>query len=965
MIQYIDKSSIHKICSGQVVVDLATAVKELVENAMDAGATSIEVKLKEMGVEYIEVIDNGCGINPENFNSIALKHHTSKLKDFEDLKSVRSFGFRGEALNALCEISGALSVTTKQEHQSFGSNLQFGRDGQLISNEAVARGIGTTVRVDKLFQALPVRRSEFERNVKRQYQRMVKILQSYAVIAVGVNINVNNISKSSRQSVISTQRSVHMEDNISSVFGAKFLATLMPFHTEVIIDNIDIIGNMDSKDNKADCRNISEAHTTSDSFSLHNNNDNNDKGNHNHSHSHNGDYLNSSCTDLEDSPTSVCTLPLSSTTGYNPTYTSHSSTTSTDDGSINSGNSEATPSKSAAGMVTVAGTTAVTTAGTTAVTTAVTVVMSGFVSKVGLGVGRCDNERQFVFLNNRPIDSLKITKAVNEKPAFIVHLTVPPGYYDINLTPDKREVVLVHQEMVLEGLQKALEQLFAPSRYSFPLSQGMSTSMTMAMSMARTGKDPLLHTIDSNSIITAATTNGTVDDKNDMDPIKGVNIKMEPSLPTSIESDGDADGDTKKRKWDYSQDVVTATTTAEEEASEGGQYTSVNEAKDNSDGSIPRYAMTFINPSDLMEETCDNEASQGQSQISNDNIDNSDNSDNNIYPSLSSSVPVTSSPPPVPMWNIDNDDVNELMRRSRVYSHDSRSTTTTSIRSGMRTGTTTRWSRFKKCRESDEELHTSKKSVDGGVDGSVDAVSNGTNDDNTVDAEAALSSRVLNRQDFSRMRVIGQFNLGFIVTELRGDLFILDQHACDEKYRFEALQRSTVIHQQPLLCPLVLEASAAEEMVIEDNKNAFTQNGFKLRINESSPVGRRVELLAVPFSKGVQFGREDVFELASMIANGESGSRLMLVNENISNSSSSNNTGGSCYPRLPKLVNMFASRACRSAIMIGTGLNSHEMNRITSQMSNVDQPWNCPHGRPTMRHIADLAGLKNKKSSLS
>eukprot|EP01036_Dinobryon_divergens_P051125 gene51125-68443_t len=118
-----------------------------------------------------------------------------------------------------------------------------------------------------------------------------------------------------------------------------------------------------------------------------------------------------------------------------------------------------------------------------------------------------------------------------------------------HIDPASAQVLLVEggprvlQAMPESLSQKALEQLFAPSRYSFPLSQGMSTSMTMAMSMARTGKDPLLHTIDSNSIITAATTNGTVDDKNDMDPIKGVNIKMEPSLPTSIESDGDADGD--------------------------------------------------------------------------------------------------------------------------------------------------------------------------------------------------------------------------------------------------------------------------------------------------------------------------------------------------------------------------------------------------------------------------------------
>ena len=101
-IKALEKDSIHRICAGQVVVDLATAVKELIENALDAKATSIDIRLKDMGAESIEVVDNGCGIEEKNYESIALKHHTSKIGAFEDLYSVTSFGFRGEALNALC-----------------------------------------------------------------------------------------------------------------------------------------------------------------------------------------------------------------------------------------------------------------------------------------------------------------------------------------------------------------------------------------------------------------------------------------------------------------------------------------------------------------------------------------------------------------------------------------------------------------------------------------------------------------------------------------------------------------------------------------------------------------------------------------------------------------------------------------------------------------------------------------------
>ncbi|KAF7243031.1 Mismatch repair endonuclease PMS2, partial [Varanus komodoensis] len=100
----IDRKSVHRICSGQVVLNLCTAVKELVENSIDAGATNIEVKLKDYGTELFEVADNGCGVEEENFTGLTLKHYTSKIQDFSDLTHVETFGFRGEALSSLCAL---------------------------------------------------------------------------------------------------------------------------------------------------------------------------------------------------------------------------------------------------------------------------------------------------------------------------------------------------------------------------------------------------------------------------------------------------------------------------------------------------------------------------------------------------------------------------------------------------------------------------------------------------------------------------------------------------------------------------------------------------------------------------------------------------------------------------------------------------------------------------------------------
>ena len=103
-VKAIDQRSVHQICSGQVVVTLSTALKELVENSLDAGATNIDIRLKNLGADSIEVVDNGSGVLPENFQALALKHHTSKLNVFADLVGVETFGFRGEALSSLCAL---------------------------------------------------------------------------------------------------------------------------------------------------------------------------------------------------------------------------------------------------------------------------------------------------------------------------------------------------------------------------------------------------------------------------------------------------------------------------------------------------------------------------------------------------------------------------------------------------------------------------------------------------------------------------------------------------------------------------------------------------------------------------------------------------------------------------------------------------------------------------------------------
>jgi DNA mismatch repair protein PMS2 len=195
-------------------------------------------------------------------------------------------------------------------------------------------------------------------------------------------------------------------------------------------------------------------------------------------------------------------------------------------------------------------------------------------------------------------------------------------------------------------------------------------------------------------------------------------------------------------------------------------------------------------------------------------------------------------------------------------------------------------------------------------------------------------SRQVSKSDFASMQVIGQFNAGFIITRLGENIFILDQHACDEKFNFEELQKTTRFKQQPLIQPRPLELSAADEMVVMDNLDIFKANGFEFKVDPDGPPTQRVALSAYYFSKGTEFGTEDVLELISLLR--ERPGEMV---------------------RIPRVTGMFASRACRSAVMFGKMLNQSEMKNIVEHMGQMQNPWNCPHGRPTLRHLFSLASL--------
>ena len=219
VIKAMDKTSVHRLCSGQVVLSMAIAVKELVENALDAGATNIEVRLQEYGSKVIEVIDNGKGVTEENFQALTLKHHTSKISGFEDVSFVSTFGFRGEALSSLCAVS-KMTVITRDSSKEAGNKIYYDHNGKIVSKETCPRSIGTTVKLSDLFCTMPVRLKEFQRNLKREFNKMVHNLHSYCLISTGTRITCLNTTEKGKKSTIVSTGGHNEQSQICEIFGA-------------------------------------------------------------------------------------------------------------------------------------------------------------------------------------------------------------------------------------------------------------------------------------------------------------------------------------------------------------------------------------------------------------------------------------------------------------------------------------------------------------------------------------------------------------------------------------------------------------------------------------------------------------------------------------------------------------------------------------------------------------------------
>lgn len=170
---------VNQIAAGEVVERPASVVKELIENALDAGATEIEITLEDGGKTLIEVRDNGCGISSEDAVLALERHATSKITDFRDLTRVQTLGFRGEALPSIASVS-RFSLVTSDGSSPAATSVEKRSPAEPPVVRPAARDCGTTVRVEHLFHHVPARR-KFLKSTNAEFRAISGIVNSYAL----------------------------------------------------------------------------------------------------------------------------------------------------------------------------------------------------------------------------------------------------------------------------------------------------------------------------------------------------------------------------------------------------------------------------------------------------------------------------------------------------------------------------------------------------------------------------------------------------------------------------------------------------------------------------------------------------------------------------------------------------------------------------------------------------------------
>ncbi|SMN18650.1 similar to Saccharomyces cerevisiae YNL082W PMS1 ATP-binding protein required for mismatch repair in mitosis and meiosis [Maudiozyma saulgeensis] len=937
IIKAIAISDINRITSGQVIVDLISAVKELIDNSIDSGADQIDITFQNYGIDSIECSDNGSGISEANFQTLTLKHYTSKLTNFNDIMNISSLGFRGEALFSLCNIS-KLSITTTEKGPK-ANKIEYDRNGKIISNNITSRNKGTTVEIKDMFKNLPVRRKEFIRTTKNQFAKCITLLQSYAIINEKVKFTIVNINSNGRKNVIlRTNKNENMSKKILNIFGSSCLRGLIPLNISLDLDNVkEEIQRRESKINllmsgsdlqlkQNDLDDINYKIKLSGFISK------SSVGIGHNSRDRQFIYINRR-------PVSYPVLNKC----FNETFRSFNNETNVK----------------------------------------YPIFFVNFEINSNLIDINVTPDKRTVLLHNEDIiiDSLRenLVSFFESQDVSIVKSTTlekrkrTDEYQDDSDSEIKTEELSMVQDQNCKRLKREqcnIKTYSDKTDFSdISIDGNMNNNDTELSSIMDMHKEDFL----SRDFPSSQGEENRV-------PNSEPSFNKEPELFEGKDEDEEEEeeegeeGYTSDRNEGYgilsdenlsnknstnvsgSKVNISDFKNPEYESDDNSSQNNFSEIEEGSNNDVvvvqvgddiihsqvkvtPNKGLVFLDEHEKMSANKKNDTLLNDNDNGHlDDQNNSSSTEENSYDLVEITKPMeTNIRTPVMKFADD------------VYSN----------RLKLRAICEERERIFKKkfeIYELDMSLDIDPNNMSQEYTDVVNTIrewekpNKEDNHENVVTDEEMIGDDIqeiarkltltINKTDFNDMSIVGQFNLGFIITTKKNkqnkkmDLFIIDQHASDEKYNFEMLQRDTMFKSQRLIAPEKLELNIIDELTTLDNIEILEKNGFKLQIEEDAEPGSRIQLISKPTSKNTTFGVDDLYELISMIRE--------------------HNGIRKDYIRCSKIRSMFAMRACRMSIMVGKPLNRKTMKKVVGNLSTLDKPWNCPHGRPTMKHLLEL-----------
>ncbi|XP_063468238.1 DNA mismatch repair protein Mlh1 isoform X7 [Symphalangus syndactylus] len=215
VIRRLDETVVNRIAAGEVIQRPANAIKEMIENCLDAKSTSIQVIVKEGGLKLIQIQDNGTGIRKEDLDIVCERFTTSKLQSFEDLASISTYGFRGEALASISHVAH-VTITTKTADGKCAYRASYS-DGKLKAPPKPCAGNqGTQITVEDLFYNIATRRKALK-NPSEEYGKILEVVGRYSIHNAGISFSVKKQGETVAD--VRTLPNASTVDNIRSIFG--------------------------------------------------------------------------------------------------------------------------------------------------------------------------------------------------------------------------------------------------------------------------------------------------------------------------------------------------------------------------------------------------------------------------------------------------------------------------------------------------------------------------------------------------------------------------------------------------------------------------------------------------------------------------------------------------------------------------------------------------------------------------